>query len=563
MKKEKSYPAAGAALSTPQPVGVKDNSMYLCVEKNNTVPTPTNDLYVSPKFHPAIAMNREAMLQQLVQVPEWDIVIIGGGATGLGAAVDAASRGYKTLLVEQYDLSKGTSSRSTKLVHGGVRYLEQGNIKLVKEALRERGYLLKNAPHLTSTQPFIVPVFSWWQKWYYAGGLKIYDLLAGKLSLGKTQVLSKEQTIAHLPSINPEKLYGGVLYFDGQFDDSRLCIDLAVTAVEHGAVIINYCKAVGFVKTHEKVSKIKAVQLTDTITGQGYMAHAKAVINATGVFTDSVMQMDDAAKHDIVSPSQGIHLVVDPSFFPGTDAMMIPKTDDGRVLFAVPWHNKVVLGTTDTPIDTTVIEPKPLDEEIDFILGHINRYCTTRILRSDVKSIFAGLRPLVKSVGPKRTALLSRDHTLVVAPSRLVTVTGGKWTTYRKMAEDAVDNAVFVTKQEKKNCRTRTLPLGNMKKREAIIERMIAENILLAEPVHPGFAYRVADLVYAVRYELAVTIEDLLARRARLLFLDAAAAMEASPLAADILLKELRKDEKWKAQQLLSFKELAKQYLLA
>jgi glycerol-3-phosphate dehydrogenase len=345
-------------------------------------------------------MNRDDMLRQLEQTPLWDIVIIGGGATGLGAAVDAASRGYKTLLVEQYDFSKGTSSRSTKLVHGGVRYLEQGNLKLVKEALRERGYLLQNAPHLTSVQPFIVPVYSWWQKWYYAGGLKIYDLLSGKLSLGKTQVLSQQQTIDALPAIDPEKLVGGILYFDGQFDDSRLCTDLAATAATHGATVINYCKANGFTKAAGKIKKINGVHLTDTARGKEYTVAAKAVINATGVFTDAVMQMDDAAKHDIVLPSQGIHLVVDTSFFPGKNAMMIPKTDDGRVLFAVPWHDKVVLGTTDTPVDITEIEPQPLEEEIEFILSHINRYCSTVITREDVKSVFAGLRPLVKIMVP-------------------------------------------------------------------------------------------------------------------------------------------------------------------
>jgi glycerol-3-phosphate dehydrogenase len=505
-------------------------------------------------------MNREAMLQQLSQTPQWDIIIIGGGATGLGAAVDAAARGYKTLLIEQYDFSKGTSSRSTKLVHGGVRYLEQGNIKLVKEALRERAYLLHNAPHLTSVQPFVVPVFSWWEKCYYAIGLKIYDLLSGKLSLGKTQVLSKEQTLAHLPTINTNKLAGGILYFDGQFDDSRLCIDLAITAVKHGAVIINYCKAFGFAKTQKKIS---GVQVTDTITGKEYTARSKAVINATGVFTDAVMQMDDAEKHTIVSPSQGIHLVVDRSFFPGTDAMMIPKTDDGRVLFAVPWHNKVVLGTTDTPIDTTAIEPKPLEEEIEFILTHINRYCTREIVRADVKSTFAGLRPLVKISGPKRTALLARDHTLVVAPSGLVTITGGKWTTYRKMAEDAVDNAVFITKQEKRTCITRTLPVGNVAERLQQIEKLMMDEPLLGERIHRSYPYQKAEIVYAVRHEMAVTLEDVLARRTRLLFLDAAAAIEVAPAVAATMAKERVKDENWEKEQVNSFSTLAKQYLLS
>ena len=499
------------------------------------------------------------MLSQLSNVPQWDMIIIGGGATGLGAAVDAATRGYKTLLVEQYDFAKGTSSRSTKLVHGGVRYLEQGNIKLVREALRERGYLLQNAPHLTSTQKFIVPVFSWWEKWYYAIGLKIYDVLSGKLSLGKTQVLSKKQTIAHLPAINPSKLAGGILYFDGQFDDSRLCIEIAVTAAKHGATVINYCKASGFVKEKGKIS---GVQLTDTITGKEYTAHAKSVINATGVFTDTILQMDDAARHDLVSPSQGIHLVVETAFFPGTDAMMIPKTDDGRVLFAVPWHNKVVLGTTDTPVETAVIEPKPLEEEIAFILKHINRYCIHTILRSDVKSVFVGLRPLVKIKGTRRTALLSRDHTLIVSPTGLVTVTGGKWTTYRKMAEDAVENAAFISKQEKRECKTRTLPIGNTVEKTKQMADLIIQDPTWAAPIHSDYPYTKAEIIYAIRYEMAVTVEDVLARRTRLLFLDTHAALESAVLVAELMAIELKKEASWKDEQLSAFKELAKQYLL-
>ncbi|MCW3087824.1 MAG: glycerol-3-phosphate dehydrogenase/oxidase [Sediminibacterium sp.] len=505
-------------------------------------------------------MNRQDMLHQLADTPEWDIVIIGGGATGLGAAVDASSRGYKILLVEQYDFSKGTSSRSTKLVHGGVRYLEQGNLKLVKEALRERKYLLGNAPHLTSVQPFIVPVFSWWQKLYYAVGLKIYDLLADKFSLGKTQVLSKKQTLAKLPGIDPSNLSGGILYYDGQFDDSRLCTDLAATAAHYGAALLTYCKATGFMKSKEKIN---GVHITDTVQGKEYSVRTKAVINATGVFTDSVMQMDDAARHNVVSPSQGIHLVVDASFFPGTNAMMIPKTDDGRVLFAVPWHNKIVLGTTDTPVSETLVEPRALEEEIAFILEHINRYGTAHIERKDVKSVFAGLRPLVSVQGPKRTALLSRDHTLLVAPSGLVTITGGKWTTYRKMAEEAVDNALFVCRLDRRECRTKELPIGNEAERATQIAELAAEDSLLREKLHVQYPYTRAEVLYAVRYEMAIMIEDVLARRTRLLFLDAAAAMEAAPVVASIMSKELGKDKNWEAEQLSLFETLAKQYLLS
>ncbi len=506
-------------------------------------------------------MNRDFMLAQLKEQQRFDVVIIGGGATGLGAAVDAASRGYKTLLVEQVDFGKGTSSRSTKLVHGGVRYLAQGNIKLVREALRERGWLLKNAPELTTTQPFVVPVFSWWEKFYYSIGLKAYDLLSGKLSLGKTGFLNKQQTIQHLPAINPAKLVGGILYFDGQFNDSALCTALAVTAAAKGGVILNYTKATGFIKYNDIIT---GVELLDTVAGLAYNVQTKVVINATGVFTDAVLQMDDAEADTLVMPSQGIHLVVSKKFFPGTNAMMIPKTDDGRVLFAVPWLDKVVIGTTDTPVDSIHIEPVPLGEEIEFILAHINRYTTAAINRSDVLSVYAGLRPLVKSKAGGATSLLSRDHTLVVSPSRLVTITGGKWTTYRKMAEDAVNNALFVSKQKPMAaCVTRELPIGNAAEKQRVLTELILGNPALAERLHTGYLFNKAEVVYAARFEMAITIEDFLARRIRLLFLDARAAIEVSEEVAKLMAVELDKDHVWVNDQVNSFKELAQQYLLA
>lgn len=501
------------------------------------------------------------MLSRLEEIPLYDIIIIGGGATGLGAAVDAASRGYKTLLLEQYDFGKGTSSKSTKLVHGGVRYLAQGNIKLVREALRERGWLLKNAPQLTHVQPFIVPVFSWWSKFYYSTGLKIYDILSGKLSLGKTKLLNKKQTLQLLPAINPKKLVGGILYYDGQFNDAELCTALAVTAAANKAIILNYAKVTGFTKEKEIIT---GVQFTDTISHSNYCVKTKSVINATGVFTDAILQMDEADSDTLVTPSQGIHLVVNKNFFPGSNAMMIPKTDDGRVLFAVPWQDKVVLGTTDTPVNIIDIEPLPLEEEINFILQHINRYTISTIERTDVKSVYAGLRPLVRARDSKTTALLSRDHTLVVAPSGLVTITGGKWTTYRKMAEDAVNNSIFVSKQERLgNCITQNLPLGNFVEKEKIIKNLIAENPYLSALLHPDYAYTRAALLYAIRYEMAVTIEDFLARRIRLLLLDAKAAISISKVVADMMAEELQKEDEWVAEQIISFNTLAQQYLLA
>lgn len=491
------------------------------------------------------------MLQQLAETEGWDIVIIGGGATGLGSALDAASRGYKTLLIEQFDFGKGTSSRSTKLVHGGVRYLAQGNIKLVMEALRERGYLLNNAPHLTTVSAFVVPAYSWFDKWFYGIGLKVYDVLSGKLSIGKTKLLNKKETIEQLPGINAEKLSGGILYYDGQFDDTRLAVELGITAALHGATIINYCRAASIEKTDNKIT---GIVIEDTISGKNYTAKAKVIINATGVFTDAVMQMDEPDEDKMVAPSQGIHLVIDKHFFPGTNAMMIPKTDDGRVLFAVPWHNKVVLGTTDTPVAAIETDPIPLEEEIEFVLHHANLYLEKTINRSDVSSMFAGLRPLVKKKGAKNTSMLSRDHTIIVSKAGLVTVTGGKWTTYRRMAEDAVNNAVFVAKLPKKECVTRNLPIGN--EAGAFVKKS-GENF-----INESFGFRQQDIEWFVEKEMAITVEDVLARRTRLLFLDAKAAIAAAPSVAKIMADVMDKDALWINDQVQIFTALAQKYCL-
>ena len=516
----------------------------------------------------------------------YDIVIIGGGATGLGSAVDAASRGYKTLLIEQHDFGKGTSSRSTKLVHGGVRYLAQGNIKLVREALAERGRLLKNAPHLTRIQPFIVPVFSLWEKLYYSAGLMLYDVLSGKLSLGKTRLLSRKKTLEFLPNINPKKVAGGILYYDGQFNDAELCIALANTAERFGATVLNYTKAVGFIKEKDIIVGVELEDMMGDAIGAGGPAReadgigdsnrarrtvlCKSVINATGVFTDAVLQMDDPNADILVYPSQGIHLVVEPKFFRGVNAMMIPKTDDGRVLFAVPWQDKVVVGTTDTHVDHIDAEPMPLAEEIHFVLEHFNRYTNEPITKEDVLSVFVGLRPLVKSASSNISSLLSRDHTLVVSPSRLVTITGGKWTTYRKMAEDAVNNAVFVAKLDHTKCITKDLPIGDLG-----AARELAAQLTLDEPMlgnyldhefaafhHITYAIRVVDVVVAARISYVRTVEDFLARRSRLLFLDARAAIQLAPSVATILQKELNWTNEEREAQLQSFIQLAQQYII-
>jgi glycerol-3-phosphate dehydrogenase len=518
-------------------------------------------------------MNRNEMLQRLNANDKWDIVIIGGGATGLGTAVDAASRGYKTLLLEQHDFAKGTSSRSTKLIHGGVRYLAQGNIKFVRESLKERGLLLKNAPHITTNISFVLPCYGLWQKIYYGIGLKLYDLMSGKWSLGKTKIISSKKTKELLPTIDIKKLSGGIVYNDCQFDDSRLAINLAQTAAEHGATMINYCKVVRFIKDGKK---IVAVYITDEIDGSNCQVKCRSVINATGVFTDDILQMDDEDSKKMILPSQGIHLVFDKKYFPGNAAMLIPKTADGRVLFAVPWHDKVIVGTTDTEIDKPVLEPLPLEEEVDFILHHINKYLDAILQREDVLSVFTGLRPLVKKAGSKKTALMSRSHTLIVSNSGLVTITGGKWTTYRKMGEDAVNNAVFSAKLDKKACKTETLkihgwvnetdltdPLHTYGCDALSVKELCTEDETLSQLIHPSLPNIKAEIIWAVRKEMAMTIEDILARRTRILFLDARAAMEAAPAVARLMAKEMRKDDYWVQQQIKSFNSVAEQYLLS
>lgn len=495
-------------------------------------------------------MNRNSMIQQLESIPEWDICIIGGGATGLGTAVDAATRGLKTVLFEQHDFAKGTSSRSTKLVHGGVRYLQQGNIKLVMEALKERGLLIKNAPHLVHNQKFVVPNYKWWEGPFYGIGLKIYDWMAGKLGLGPSQFLSKEDLLLLAPSLEPEGLRGGIAYHDGQFDDARLAINLAQTAAMYEAAILNYFPVTGLIKTNKKVTGVK---VKDHFTGREYEIKSKVVINATGVFTDSVMNMDEPRHRQMISPSQGIHLVVDKGFLPGNTGIMIPRTDDGRVLFAVPWHNKIVLGTTDTPVKTkdiaSLLEPVPLKEEIDFILAHIGRYLTKDPQRRDVRSMFAGLRPLVKG-SSKKTAALSRDHLISISASGLITITGGKWTTYRKMAEDVTDLAIEKNGLAPKPCITKELRLCGHD-----------QPVMDAEIFHLDKEQVKATIKTCIEKEMCMTVEDFLSRRTRSLLLDAKAAIESAPLVAALMAEEMNKDEAWIKEQINIFNTIAKNYL--
>lgn len=505
----------------------------------------------------------------------WDVIVVGGGATGLGAALDAASRGYQTILLEQADFAKGTSSRSTKLVHGGVRYLAQGDIALVREALHERGLLLKNAAHLVKNESFVIPNYEWLGGAYYTIGLTMYDLLAGKLGFGRAKHISKNEVIRKLPTIQQKSLYGGVVYHDGQFDDARLAVNLAQTSLEQGATVLNYFKVTGLLK--DGVAKINGITATDIETGQAYSLKGKTVINATGVFVDDLLQMDKPGKKPLVKPSQGVHIVLNRSFMPGDDAIMIPKTDDGRVLFAVPWHDKLVVGTTDTPIDEHSLEPVALEEEIDFIMRTAAKYLTKPPRRNDVLSVFAGLRPLAApEKGSSKTKEISRSHKLIVSESGLITITGGKWTTYRKMGEDTIDKAIEVGNLTPTPCKTKDLAIhGSMQNvdrsdhlyvygsdEEALLE-LSKQHPGWRETLHPRMPYITAEVIWGIRYEMARTVEDILARRVRALFLDARAAIDMAPAVASLLAAELGKTEEWKKEQITSFTNIAQNYLLA
>jgi glycerol-3-phosphate dehydrogenase len=512
-------------------------------------------------------MKRETHLHDIRNAGQpFDFCVVGGGATGLGTAVDAASRGHSVVLLEQADFAKGTSSRSTKLVHGGVRYLQQGNVSLVLEALRERGRLTKNAPHLVHDLSFIIPNYSWWEGPFYGIGMKVYDQLAGKLGLGPSKWLSKEETLKHIPTVETENLIGGVMYHDGQFDDSRLAVNLAQTAAGLGAKIVNYAKCTGLLKTDGLVSGVEALDLE---TNEPFRIHARCVINATGIFVDDLRGKDDTASKPMVTVSQGIHVVLPKEFLPGNAAIMIPKTADGRVLFAVPWHDCVVVGTTDTPLHEKSMEPRALASEVEFVMEHAAKYLTKDPRPEDVLSIFAGLRPLVKSGDDTNTAAISRDHTIVVSNSGLITVTGGKWTTYRKMAEDVIDQAEMVSGVDQKRCETETLQIRGWSRTEipepnlrpygadAAAIRALGE----AEKIHPDLGITPAEVRWHVREEMARTVEDVLARRSRCLLLNARASIEAAPAVAKIMAEELGTDESWIRQQLIGYEALARGYV--
>jgi len=516
-------------------------------------------------------MRAEILRQLGRQTEPWDVLVIGGGASGLGAAVEAASRGYRTLLVERFDFAKGTSSRSTKLVHGGVRYLEQLNVTLVVDALRERGHMLRNAPHLVHDLSFVVPAYNYLSLPYYGFGLKVYEMLSGSLSLGRSELLSGKTTLERLPGLMPEGLRGGILYHDGQFDDARYAIALLRTLQDLGGTAINYVEAVGLLR---RGGKVIGIQARDHEDGAVFDVQAKVVINACGVETEDILCMDGAARGSLLALSQGTHFVLPHSFLPGNTALMIPKTADGRVLFAIPWHGATIVGTTDESVNSAPAEPRALLTEKKFLLDHITRYFGRTPAASEILSVWSGLRPLVRKGGGK-TSQLSRDHTILVSQSGLVTVTGGKWTTYRRMGQDAVDRAREVGSLPKQPSQTLELKLHGWVADSAaapawesvygsdlpLLQELSSEDATLDALLHLRLPFRQREVVWAARYEMARTVEDVLARRTRALFMDARAAIEAAPLVANLLAKELQKTEEWKAKDLANFVELAKGYI--
>lgn len=526
-------------------------------------------------------MNRSAMLEQLATMTKndapLDVVVVGGGASGLGVAVDAAARGYSTALFEAHDFAKATSSRSTKLVHGGVRYLEQMNVSLVMEALRERGRLYNNAPHMVKDLAFIVPRYTWWEGPFYGVGLKLYDALAGKLNLTPSRMLNREATIKAIPNVQQDGLDGGVMYHDGQFDDARMAVTLARTAHDHGAVVLNQMRVTGLLKTGQHTS---GVEVCDQETGDTHKINAHVVVNATGIFSDSVRKLDDVNAVPMIEPAQGVHLVLDGSFGPGDTAIMVPHTDDGRVLFVIPWHGRVLVGTTDTAMPEAQLEPRAQEDEIEFILRNAARYMAKDPTREDVLGVFAGQRPLVhKGGGGVSSKKISRSHEVVVSDSGLVSIMGGKWTTYRQMAEDTMDHAIEVGQLEERDCVTKSMHLHGWMDRDdpnrpldhvrcyygadaKAVDALAAEHPELAEPIASAFAYRGAEVLYAVRHEQARSVEDVLARRTRTLLLDARASMAAAPRVASIMAQELNYDKAWEAEQVEQYVELAKGYLL-
>jgi glycerol-3-phosphate dehydrogenase len=511
-------------------------------------------------------MIREDLLATLGE--RYDVLVIGGGATGLGAALDAVARGYRTALVEASDFAKATSSRSTKLVHGGVRYLQNGDVGLVREALAERANLRANAPHLVDELAFILPLYHWYEAPYYFAGLKAYDVLAGAANFHPSAYLGRTATLARTPDLRASDLVGSIRYYDGIFDDARLALAIARTALDRGATVLNYVRATSFMYANGRCT---GARVRDEETGAEYEIAARVVVNATGIFVDELRRLDDAAALPLLAHSRGSHLVFAKSVFRGDDALLVPRTSDGRVLFAVPWHGHVIVGTTDIPVDVAELDVVPTDAEIDFIVEQVNAYLARPVRRSDALAAFAGLRPLVSGPGAS-TAKLSREHLVDVSASGIVTVTGGKWTTYRKMAEDTIDVAARHAKLTPSPSVTARLALHGS---PGLAGRPSDENYAaygtdadavraleraepaLAEPLHPRLPYTKAEVVFAARHEYARTVDDVLARRTRALFIDTAAARDAAPVVGELLARELERGAAWEADQRAAFETIA------
>ena len=519
-----------------------------------------------------MSLRREDVLRQLGEVPEWDVIVIGGGATGLGTAVEAAARGYRTLLLEAYDFAKGTSSRSTKLVHGGVRYLQQGNVKLVLEALRERGRMLRNAPHVAHRLGFIVPAYSWGAIPFYGAGLTLYDLLAGREGLGRSRILSVGGVVSALPSIARTGLKGGILYYDGQFDDARFAITLLRTLFDTGGLALNRARVSKLLK---RDGQVRGVVAEDVESAARMDLPAKVVVNATGIFADELRHLDDPAARSMITVSQGTHIVLPRSFLPGRSALMIPRTSDGRVLFAIPWHDRIVVGTTDDPVQQPELEPRAMPDERKFLLAHVERFFGRRPEAGEIRSVWSGQRPLVRRADAANTAELSRDHTIQISESKLVTITGGKWTTYRKMAEDVIERAATIGKLPAVRSQTADLKLhgwienaASNKGWEAVygsdlpaLRRIADKNPELDELLDSSLPFRRSEVVWAARQEMARTVEDVLARRTRALFLDAEASLQAAPTVARLLAAELGHDDIWQQEQVVAYRRVAEQYI--
>jgi glycerol-3-phosphate dehydrogenase len=499
----------------------------------------------------------------------WDIAVIGGGATGVGVAVDAASRGYRVALFEQHDFGKGASSRSTKLIHGGLRYLKQGRVRLVRESLCERGLLCRNAPHLVHPLLNIVPLYAVWEGPYYALGVKAYDWLSGSHSLGASRWLSRDEALHEIPTLEPRGLRGGVSYFDAAFDDSRLLINLVQTCVELGGVCLNYAPVCELTKQAGRVCGLVA---EDAEMGQALHVAARVVVNAAGPFSDRVERLDDPNAAVRIAPSQGAHIVLNREFLPGTAAMLVPKTRDGRVVFAIPWHDHVLVGTTDTALNDTPLEPQPREAEVDFLLTEVAPYLAKKPQLSDIRTVFAGVRPLVRGGQGRKTSQLGRDHVVHASSTGLVSIVGGKWTTYRKMAEDCVDLAIQVGGLTPRPCVTQTLAIHGGK--GASVDGMLAQygsdgpavsQLISAEAgwnqrLDGRLPHLAGQVIWAARYEMARTVEDVLARRVRSLFIDSEVAIAVAPKVAQLLASELRHDAAWQADQVEKFRQVAKSY---